>query len=294
MRALIFVAVLSAACATAKPSTPSATRAAVPGTGGGVVLMASTIGPIEAGVVGALEDRFEQESGIRVRHVGAGTGEALKIAERGSIDLVLVHAKALEEKFVDAGFGTERIPLMYNDFVIVGPVADPAGVRSAGSAAAALRAIAAREAPFVSRGDRSGTHVAELELWASAGVKASGAWYVTYEKGAEGNASTLRFAAERQAYTVIDRATWLSIGRGLKLAIHCEKDEALLNHISLVPVNPGKLPGANLEGATAFVRWLTAPDKGQQVIARFGVEEYGAPLFFPDSKAWRAAHPSRP
>jgi tungstate transport system substrate-binding protein len=243
--------------------------------------------------VPALEDRFEQETGLRVRHVGAGTGEALKIAERGGVDLVLVHARSLEEKFVEGGFGTERIPLMYNDFVIVGPAADPAGVRAAGSAAAALRAIAAKEAPFVSRGDKSGTHVAELELWARAGMKPVGGWYATFEKGAEGNAATLRFADQRQAYTVIDRATWLSIGSGLKLAILCEKDEALLNFISLIPVNPKKLAGVNHEGALAFVRWLTAADKGQKVIERFGVEKYGAPLFFPDSREWKAARAAK-
>jgi tungstate transport system substrate-binding protein len=268
-------------CATARPA------------GGGLVVLGSTIGPIEAGIVPALEDRFEQETGIRVRHVGAGTGEALKIAERGGVDLVLVHARALEEKFVEAGFGTERIPLMYNDFVIVGPAADPAGVRAAGSAAAALRAIAAKEAPFVSRGDKSGTHVAELELWARAGVKPSGGWYTTFEKGAEGNAATLRFTAARQAYTVIDRATWLSMASGLPLAILCEKDEALLNFISLIPVNPGKFARVNHAGAMAFVRWLTSPEKGQEVIERFGVEKYGAPMFFPDSREWRAAHPAR-
>jgi tungstate transport system substrate-binding protein len=250
--------------------------------------MASTIGPIEAGIVPLLEERYEQETGIRVRHVGAGTGEALKIAEQGSVDLVLVHARPLEEKFVAAGFGTERIPLMYNDFVVVGPAADPAGVRGAGSAAAALRAIAAKGAPFVTRGDRSGTHVAELALWERAGVAPAGAWYAVYEKGSEGNASTLRHADRRQAYTVIDRATWLAIGKELTLAVLFEKDEALLNFISLVPVSPRKFPKVNHDGALAFVRWLTAPEKGQRVIASFGVERYGAPLFFPDSREWRA------
>jgi len=279
VRALILIAALGAATAHAD--------------GGDLVVLASTIGPVEAGVVAALEERFEQETGIRVRHVGAGTGEALKVAERGGIDLVLVHAKSLEEKFVKDGFGTERIPLMYNDFVIVGPATDPAGVRAAGSAAAALRAIATKEAPFVSRGDRSGTHVAELDLWSRAGLRPSGPWYVTWEKGAEGNAATLRFADQRQAYTVIDRATWLSVGSGLKLAILCEKDEALLNFITLIPVNPKKNPGVNHDGAMAFVRWLTSPEKGQKVIERFGVEKYGSPLFFPDSREWKAARAAR-
>ena len=174
--------------------------------------MASTIGPIDAGIVAVLEDAFEKESGIRVRHVGAGTGEALKIAEQGSADLVLVHAKKLEEKFVAAGFGTERIPLMYNDFVIVGPAADPAAVRGMTDAVLALKKIAASQARFISRGDKSGTHVAEMGLWEKAGIKPEGRWYTIYEKGSEGNAPTLRFANEAGAYTVMDRATY-QIGR---------------------------------------------------------------------------------
>lgn len=274
---------LGAGCRSAPAAHPAAQAAP-----GEVVVMASTIGPIEAGIVPLLEERYERETGVRVRHVGAGTGEALKIAEQGAVDLVLVHAKPLEERFVAAGFGTERIPVMYNDFVVVGPAADPAGVRGAASAAAALRVIASKGAPFVSRGDRSGTHVAELALWQRAGVTPAGAWYSVYEKGAEGNASTLRYADERRAYTVIDRATWLALGKELTLAVLFEKDEALLNYISLVPVSPVKFPKVNHAGAQAFVRWLTAPDRGQRIIASFGVEQYGAPLFFPDSREWRA------
>ncbi|HOI17894.1 MAG TPA: substrate-binding domain-containing protein, partial [Geobacteraceae bacterium] len=159
----------------------------------GFLLMASTIGPIDAGIVSVLEDQFEKESGIRVRHVGAGTGEALKIAEKGNVDLVMVHAKSLEEKFVKDGFGTERIPVMYNDFVIVGPAGDPAGIKGMAGAAEALKKIAGKGAPFISRGDKSGTHVAEMEIWAKAGVKPAGAWYTVYEKGKEGNAPTLKY-----------------------------------------------------------------------------------------------------
>jgi tungstate transport system substrate-binding protein len=256
-----------------------------------VVLLASTIGPVEAGIVPLLEERFEAETGIRVRHVGAGTGEALKLAEKGSFDLVLVHARALEERFVADGFGTERIPLMYNDFVIVGPAADPAGVRRAPGTAAALQAIARAQARFVSRGDRSGTHVAEVGLWDLAGLKPAGPWYQVYERGADGNAATLRHADREGAYTVIDRATWLSLRDGLKLVLLHEKDAALLNPITLVPVSPARFPRVNHAGAAAFVAWLTAPDKGQRIIESFGREKHGAPLFFPDSAAWRAAHP---
>jgi tungstate transport system substrate-binding protein len=256
---------------------------------GDVVLLASTIGPVEAGLVPLLEDRFEKETGILVRHVGAGTGEALKLAEKGAFDLVLVHARALEEKFVADGFGTERIALMYNDFVIVGPAADPAGVRAAQSATGALQAIARSSSRFVSRGDRSGTHVAEIGLWERAGLKPEGPWYVVYERGADGNAATLQFADREGAYTVIDRATWLSLRKGLKLALLLEKDGALLNRITLIPVNAARFPGVNHAGALAFVEWATSPAKGQKVVEEFGKEKFGEPLFYPDSRRWNAA-----
>jgi tungstate transport system substrate-binding protein len=143
---------------------------------GRFVLLASTIGPIDAGIVGALEEAYEKETGGRVRHVGAGTGAALKMAEGGQFDLVLAHAKALEEKFVRDGFGVKRIPLMYNDFVIMGPAADPAGIKGMKTAAEALKTIAAKGVPFISRGDNSGTHVAEMDLWKGAGIKPAGPW----------------------------------------------------------------------------------------------------------------------
>jgi tungstate transport system substrate-binding protein len=252
----------------------------------GFILLASTIGPIDAGIVSALEDGFEKETGIRVRHVGAGTGEALKIAEKGSVDLVMVHARSLEEKFVAAGFGTERIPFMYNDFVIVGPASDPAGVRGMKSATAALRKIAEKSVPFVSRGDKSGTHVAEMELWDKTGLKPVGTWYKIYEKGSEGNVPTLRFTSTSTAYTLIDRASYLSIQKEIKLEILVEGDESLLNRISLIPVNPKKFPQANQEDVSLFVSWLTSPAKGQKTVAEFGKERYGAALFFPDSHEW--------
>ena len=147
------------------------------------ILLASTIGPIDAGIVGALEEGFEKETGIRVRHVGAGTGAALKMAEGGQFDLVLAHAKALEEKFVQDGFGTQRVPLMYNDFVIVGPAADPAGIKGMKTAAEALRTIAGKGVTFISRGDKSGTHVAEMDLWAKAGIKPPGPGMSSMKKG---------------------------------------------------------------------------------------------------------------
>lgn len=252
----------------------------------GFILLASTIGPIDAGIVTALEDAFEKESGVRVRHVGAGTGEALRIAEKGSIDLVMVHARSLEEKFVAAGFGTERIPFMYNDFVIVGPASDPAGIRGMKSATAALVNISVQSVPFVTRGDRSGTHVAEMELWEKTGIKPAGSWYRTYEKGSEGNVPTLRHTSSIGAYTIIDRATYLSIQKEIKLVVLVEGDDVLLNRISLIPVSPKRFPGVNKEDVELFVRWLNAPDKGQKIVADFGRERFGSALFFPDSKEW--------
>ncbi len=252
----------------------------------GFVFMASTIGPVDAGIVAALEDQFEKETGIRVRHVGAGTGATLKIAEKGNVDLVMVHAKSLEEKFVAEGYGTERIDLMYNDFVIVGPPSDPAKIRGMKTAAEALKAISTKQAIFVTRGDKSGTHVAEMGLWEGAGIKPVSPWYVVYEKGSAGNAATLKYVNEKQVYTLIDRATYLSLKKEIKLDILVEKDKTMLNYISLIPVNPKKFPRVNHRDTMTFVKWLTNPEKGQKIISTFGKDKYGSPLFFPNSKEW--------
>jgi tungstate transport system substrate-binding protein len=253
------------------------------------VFLSSTIGPIDAGIVGALEDQFEKDTGIRVRHVGAGTGAALDIARMGAIDLVMVHAKSLEEKFIADGFGTERIPLMYNDFIIVGPASDPAAIKGTKTAAEALKKISDSGSLFVSRGDKSGTHVAEMELWGKAGIKPAGSWYVVYEKGSEGNVPTLKYTDQKEAYTVIDRATYVSIRNQIKLAVLVEGDEALLNYISLIPVNPAKCPKVNVKDTKTFVKWLTSTKKGQLIIRDFGKDKYGSPLFFPNSVEWQKA-----
>ena len=257
------------------------------------VLLSSTIGPVDSGIVEVLENSFEKETGIRVRHVGAGTGAALNIAQKGNVDLVMVHAKSLEEKFVQEGYGTERIDLMYNDFVIVGPPEDPAGIKGMKNAIEALKKIADKKTTFISRGDKSGTHVAEMVLWEKAGLKPSGSWYTIYEKGFEGNAPTLRYTDQKRAYTVIDRATFLSLKKEIKLDVLVEKDKILLNYITLVPVNPKKFPKVNYEDTMTFVKWLTSPKKGQIIIKEFGKEKYGSPLFFPNSKEWIQAQQLR-
>ena len=251
------------------------------------ILLSSTIGPIDSGIVSALEDQFEKETGIRVRHVGAGTGAALNLATKGQIDLVMVHAKFLEEKFIADGFGTGRIPLMYNDFVIVGPAADPAAIKGSKLATEALKKIMTSGSAFVSRGDKSGTHVAEMDLWKKAEVTPQGTRYVIYEKGSEGNIPTLKYTDQRGAYTVIDRATYLSLKDQIKLVILVEGDEALLNYISLIPVNPKKFLRVNSKDTMTFVKWLTSPKKGQLIIHDFGRDKCGSALFFPNSLEWQ-------
>lgn len=273
---LLAIGCLIGACATSHD--PGASK---------FILLSSTIGPIDAGIVDALETSFEKETGIRVRHVGSGTGAALNLARKGQIDLVMVHAKALEEKFVAEGFGTERIDLMYNDFVIVGPADDPAGIKGMALAGDALKKIAQKGSTFISRGDNSGTHVAEINLWKNAGITPAAPWYQVYEKGASGNVATLTYADEKSAYTVIDRATFLTLKDKIKLLVLVEKDEALLNYISLIPVNPQKFPHANFQDTMTFVKWLTAPEQGQKIIRDFGKDKYGSTLFFPNSRQWR-------
>ena len=246
------------------------------------IMLASTIGPIDAGIVGALEDAFLKKTGIVVEHTGAGTGKAIQLAETGKFDLVLVHAKALEEKFVADGFGTKRYDLMYNDFVVLGPAADPAKIKGMKDGSAALKAIAQAQALFVTRGDKSGTHVKELEVWKKAGIEPQGAWYHVYEQGSKGNAPTLAFTNEKQAYTIMDRATYITMKSQITLQILVERDDILLNYITLIPVNPAKFPQVHHAEAMQFVEWLQGKD-AQMIIRDFGKDKYGEPLFFPNS-----------
>jgi tungstate transport system substrate-binding protein len=256
-----------------------------------VVMMASTIGPIDAGIVGALEEAFLRKTGVVVRHAGAGTGAALEMAKGGSFDLVMAHARVLEDKFVAEGFGIDRRDVMYNDFVILGPAGDPAGVRAEKRATAALARIARAQAPFVTRGDRSGTHVKEMEIWQQAGIAPAGPWYVVFPRGAAGNAATTRYANERQAYVLMDRATYLTLRKEITLQVLVEKDTDLLNYIAVIRVNPARFPRMNAQGAKEFADWLVS-DEAQLLIKSFGVDVYGESLFFPNAEAWRRRHPS--
>jgi tungstate transport system substrate-binding protein len=274
---VIVLSLVLASCGLQKTATKA-------GTGYKQILLSSTIGPIDAGIVDALETEFQKKTGIVVRHVGAGTGAALKQAETGNFDVVLVHAKTLEEKFVADGFGTKRYDVMYNDFVLLGPAADPAKVAGEKSISKALKKIMDSKSLFISRGDKSGTHIKEMELWQAAGLKPEGAWYRIYEKGAEGNSKTLKYVNEQNGYTIMDRATYITMKKDIQLQVLVEKDESLLNYISLIPVNQAKFSTVKNNEALQFVEWVTS-EEGQKIIRDFGKDKYGEPLFFPNSPA---------
>ncbi len=243
------------------------------------IILATTTSTQDSGLLDALVPMFKQESGYTVKTVAVGTGQALKMGEEGNADILLVHSPKAEEAFMQAGFGLERHLVMHNDFVLVGPAADPAGVRSAASTTQALIQIANAAAPFVSRGDDSGTHKMERSLWEAAGSPPLGGWYI--ESG-QGMGATLRIASEKQAYTLTDRATYLANRATLQLEVLLEGDPSLLNIYHVIVVNPEKWPQVNLNGARAFAEFLLAPET-QALIGQFGVSEYGQPLFFPDA-----------
>lgn len=244
------------------------------------ILVASTIGPIETGLLPELERLYRTGTGRAVRHIAAGTGQALDIARQGRVDLVLAHAPALERQFIADGYGLRRVEVMSNDFLIAGPASDPAGISGGRGAAAAFARIAAAGAPFVSRGDRSGTHVKELELWESAGVRPGSPWYETYPLGGQGSAATLRHTDQRGAYTLVDRATYLTARESISARPLAQGDPALRNVFAALLLDPARLPQVDGAGANAFVEWLTGPD-GRAAIAGFGVDRYGEPLFRP-------------
>ena len=247
--------------------------------------LASTIGPIDAGIVPALLSAYRIRTGVGVALTGAGTNRTLEIARGGGIDVVIVHARALEEQFIADGYGLSRHEVMANDFVIVGPDADPAAVRGLTGAAAAFLRLAEASAPFLTRGDLSGTHVKELEIWEAASCAPAGAWYRVAMHGTEGNVATAREALALQHYTLLDRATVLTLGSNLGLSVLLEGDPLLLNVISVLPVNPTAVPGVREEAAAQFVTWLLG-DEAQRLIAEFGADQYGQPLFFPRAPGW--------
>jgi tungstate transport system substrate-binding protein len=243
------------------------------------LLLVSTTSTQDSGLLDVLLPAFEQQSGYHVKLVAVGSGQALQMGEDGNADVILLHSPAAEETFMANGFGIDRRLVMHNDFVLAGPASDPAGIRGS-TPPAALQAIYLAGAAFVSRGDDSGTNVKELALWKSAGLDPAGQpWYI--ETG-QGQGVTLTIASEKEAYALTDRATFLANEPNLQLEILVEGDPGLLNVYHVITVNPGKWPKVNLAGARAFADFVTSP-AGQAIIADFGVDKYGQPLFYPDA-----------
>jgi tungstate transport system substrate-binding protein len=257
-------------------SVPLAGRAA--GQDHGSLVLATTTGTYDSGLLDTLLPRFEQSSGIKVKIIAVGTGAALAMARRGDADAVLVHAPDREREYVASGDLIEGRLIMHNDFVLVGPARDPAAVGACGDLVCAMKAIA-RAGPFISRGDRSGTHEMELMLWRRASITPDSA--KDRAESGQGMGATLDIAVQRSAYTLTDRGTLMAHPAGRQLAVVFEGDPLLLNVYHAYVVNPGKHPGTNLAAARAWVAFMADP-MTQEAIGRFGRERYGRPLYIPD------------
>ena len=274
---LIALATVAVACSPATPESAEANLPANPH-----IILATTTSTQDSGLLDVLVPLFEAQSGYVVKTVAVGTGAALAMGQAGNADVLLVHAPAAEMVLVEAGDTADRFLVMHNDFVLVGPASDPAGIRGKATAAEALGIIAEDEATFVSRGDDSGTNKKELLLWTDTAYSPNDdkpAWYV--ESG-QGMGDTLMIASEKEAYTMTDRATYLANQENLDLEILLEGDETLLNVYHVMTVNPEKWAAINYAGGLAFANFLINPAT-QDVIREFGVEKFGQPLFFPDA-----------
>ena len=244
------------------------------------IVVASTTSTEQSGLFGYLLPLFQKKTGTQVRVVALGTGQALDLARRGDADVVFVHAKSAEEKFLAEGHGVKRLPVMYNDFVLIGPKADPAKIAGGRDILAALAKIKSAGAPFVSRGDRSGTHIAELNLWKLAGIdiaKEKGPWY---KDTGQGMGPALNTASAMNGYILADRGTWISFKNRGELAIAVEGDKRLFNQYGVMLVNPAKHPNVKKDLGQAFVDWVISPE-GQKAIAGYKIG--GEQLFFPNA-----------
>ncbi len=302
---LLVVALLVSACAPAATPAPAATTApqaaaptAAPASGGQQVLkMATTTSTQDSGLLDYILPVFQKQCNCRVDVVAVGTGQAIAIGQKGDADVLLVHARKQEDQFVADGDAKERFDVMYNDFILLGPKDDPAKVAGMPLAKDAFKAIMDAQATFASRGDKSGTNTKELSIWSTLGITPTSdmKWYQAL---GQGMGDTLTFANERGAYTVSDRGTYLSMKDKLPNLIvdvggniiDENKDKNLLNPYGVMAVNPDKHPGVNYDLAMQFVKWITSVDT-QQLISGYGKDKYGAPLFYPSSAEWKAAHP---
>jgi len=269
---------------TAAPATevPTAAPTANPAPANPDLILATTTSTQDSGLLDVLVPLFEQQTGYKVKVVAVGTGAALQMGQQGNADVLLVHAPSSEVTYMKGGFGKDRLLVMHNDFIIVGPTTDPAGIKGTASAVDAFKKIATASAPFISRGDQSGTNTKELALWKSAGLNPAGQKPTWYVESGQGMGATLTIASQKNAYTLTDRATYLANKANLQLDILVEKDTSLLNVYHVITVNPDKWPKVNYVGAMDFAKWIIDPAT-QDVIAKFGVDKYGQQLFIPDA-----------
>lgn len=271
---LLALSLLLAGCAQTPAATQALAQPAVK-----ELILATTTSTQDSGLLDVLIPAFEKQSGYTVKTVAVGTGQAMKMGEEGNADVLLVHSPAAEKTYMEGGFGSERKLVMHNDFMIVGPSEDPAGIKGVTGAVDAFKTIAEVKAPFISRGDDSGTHKKELDLWKKGEITPEGDWY---QESGQGMGATLKIAAEKKAYTLTDRATYLANKDTLQLEILVEGDNALLNIYHVITVNTTKWPKVNAEGATAFMNFVVSTD-GQKIIGEFGKEKFGQSLFIPDA-----------
>jgi len=246
-----------------------------------VIMLATTTSVQDTGLLDVLIDAFQKSSGYTVKAVALGSGQAMQLGKTGEADILWVHSPEDEAQFVAEGYGKDRTTFMHNDFVVLGPASDPAKIKGEKKAADAFAKIASSGAPFISRGDKSGTHKKELKLWEAAKVKPAAGKYI---EAGQGMAAVVEMANEKEAYCLADRSTYLSLKKSIGLQILSEGDEALLNRYSLILVNTEKFPKVNAEGAKAFFDFLLSK-KAKKIIEKFGVEKYGKQLFFFDYKA---------
>lgn len=271
---LVVFSFVLAACST---STPAASQASMPDNPN--LILATTTSTQDSGLLDVLVPDFEQKTGYIVKTVAVGSGEAMKMGQDCNADVLLVHSPAAEETFMSNNYGSDRRLVMHNDFVIVGPSSDPAGINGLKTAVETFTKIADTQSPFISRGDNSGTNAKELSIWESANIKPAGEWYI--ESG-QGMLATLQIASEKAAYTLTDRATYLSNKANLQLDILVEGDAPLLNIYHVIEVNPANCTTVNNTGAIAFADYMVSADT-QALIGSFGVEKFGAALFTPDA-----------
>lgn len=299
---LMIIAFLISACAPAATPTPppaaqteppaaeptAAPDYPKPGTAGHLVL-ATTTSTADSGLLDYLLPDFETENGVKVDVIAVGTGQAIQLGKDGNADVLLVHARSQEDEFMANKHGTRREDVMYNDFIIIGPEEDPAGIKGMTDAVEAFKKIAETESPFISRGDKSGTHSKELSIWKNAEIEPAGDWYIS---SGQGMGEVLTMANEQLAYTLSDRATYLARRKGgFDLPILVEGDKALFNPYGVIAVNPNKNPQINAEIAQAFIDWIISVPV-QEKIKAFGMVDFGQSLFVPDSQPWRDAQAS--